>query len=309
MGGLVIHFLNVGVGDCTIVHFPERRRGERTISERIMMVDIYNGGDPCYENVLKYYKANFRKADGSPKPIHRFVCTHPHFDHICGLAELLKDQQIEILNFWDLDHEFVPEESTDDWRAYKKIRESKASPKVLRYIRETKPGQFWNDDEDRVTILSPSEALRRYAHYTDDGDEREEVAIDEMSYALVARFNSWKIVLAGDGRGPGEPSPSQCWDDIYTHCKDDLRGCTILKAGHHGQRTAFHLDAAKLMQPQYIIFSNSKEADGNDGAEKEYKAAVPKAKILKTFDGTIVMTCPFDSNSPLSIERRRKPTR
>ena len=34
------HFLNVGSGDCTIVHFPSRLCGERKIDERIMIVEI-----------------------------------------------------------------------------------------------------------------------------------------------------------------------------------------------------------------------------------------------------------------------------
>lgn len=66
------HFLKVGHGDCTIVYWPERTCNGKTIDERIMMVDIYHDEDEeDFENVIEYYKANFKNADGSIKPIFR----------------------------------------------------------------------------------------------------------------------------------------------------------------------------------------------------------------------------------------------
>jgi len=161
--GVEFHFLNVGAGDCTIVHFPERTRNSDgyTKAERIMMVDINHHGDGDeYEDVISYYKAHFREPDGSLKPIFRFICTHPHQDHICGLHRLLNDREIKVLNFWDLEHEFEPENTDEhptheeDWRTYTRTRQSQDSPRVIRTCREDEPRQYWCDSEDRITVLS-----------------------------------------------------------------------------------------------------------------------------------------------------------
>lgn len=297
--GVNLHFLNVGVGDCTIVHFPERTRKDgKKKDERVMMVDIFHHEDhDDYHDVIEYYKAHFKNTDGSFKPIFRFVCSHPHQDHICGLARLLEEEGIIIHNFWDLEHSFEPDDFSghptheDDWKAYRALGGPTKPPITITTTREDEPKQFWNDDEDRIAILSPSAALIKYAHYKEDGTKRdpEAVEIDEMSYALSININGRRIILAGDGRA------TPCWDDIYENCKAHLPSCAVLKAGHHGHECAFHEDAVKLMNPSLIIFSNSEDQDKENGAEKKYKKAVPNATLLKTCDsGTVVVEVPFD---------------
>jgi len=303
--GVEFHFLNVGSGDCTIVHFPERtRRDGKEIAERIMMVDMYHhDNDQEYENIIDYYKKHFKNNDGSIKPIFRFVCTHPHQDHICGLKKLFDDHDIKILNFWDLKHSFEPEDfdhhptHEDDWDTYETLGGKNSRATVILTTREDTPRQFWNDDEDRITVMSPSESLIEYAHYKDDGTKREShnVEIDEMSYTLMIRINQGKVILAGDGHA------APCWNDIHDNCKKEIENCAILKAGHHGQEASFHEEAVKLMSPLLIIFSNSKDQDEENGADNLYKKAVPSALILKTWEkGTIVLDVPFDSSEKIS---------
>src|SRR4030042_1475944 len=245
-----IHFLNVGAGDCTIIHFPSRTRGEKTLDERIMMIDINH--DPTnrdYQNVINYYKENFKDETGKIKPIFRFVCTHPHQDHIFGLDALKADPEIKIYNFWDLDHEFEPEDfehyptHEDDWKAYKSLSGEKSTVTVIRTNREDAPRKFWDSSEDRITILSPCAELKKYAHYKEDGKKREKnkIEIDEMSFEFVISVNSRKVLLGGEGR------MTPFWEDIYTNCSDIITNCCILKASHHGQEAGFHEDALKLI--------------------------------------------------------------
>jgi competence protein ComEC len=303
--GVKFHFLNVGSGDCTIVHFPERMRKDgKEKNERIMMVDLYHHDDNQeYENVIDYYKKHFKNSDGSIKPIFRFVCTHPHQDHICGLKEFCDDMDIKIFNFWDLKHSFEPEDfehhptHKDDWDAYGILRGGNSPATVILTTREDAPMQFWNDDEDRITILSPSESLIENAHYKEDGTKRNShnVEIDEMSYTLMIKVNERKIILAGDGHATPH------WDDIYNNCKSKIGGCAILKAGHHGHELSFHEEAVKLMNPVLIIFSNSKDQDKENGAYNLYKKAVPNALILKTWEnGSVVVDVPFDSSEKIT---------
>jgi len=144
--GVIFHFLNAGSGDCTIVHFPQRTCGERTKDERIMLVDLCtHANHESYEDVFAYYKAHFRNADGTTKHIFRFVCSHPHHDHICGLKELFYDNGIKIWNFWDLEHSFVPADfdghptHKEDWKAYNTLGGASSPATVLHVTRESTP--------------------------------------------------------------------------------------------------------------------------------------------------------------------------
>jgi competence protein ComEC len=81
-----IHFLDVGAGDCTIIDFPNRTSGDERYTSRIMMIDINSCPDSGYTDVIKYFKGKFSK-----RSLFRFVCTHPHKDHITGLNELFDE--------------------------------------------------------------------------------------------------------------------------------------------------------------------------------------------------------------------------
>ena len=118
-----------------------------------------------------------------------------------------------------------------------------------------------------------------------------------MSYALSIRVNSRSVILAGDGRA------TPTWNDIYENCKDTLSTCYVLKAGYHGHECSFHEDAVKLMNPVVIVLSNSEDENKAHGAEKQYKRVCPDALICKTWEGTVVVKIPFDTNQQIQVSR------
>ncbi|MDD5147145.1 MAG: hypothetical protein PHV63_01150 [Candidatus Daviesbacteria bacterium] len=309
--GVRIHFLNVGSGDCTIVHFPYREvknnQGQviKTKEERITFIDLNHYDDQAeYENVLNYYKNSndFRDTNGKLKPIFRFICSHPHMDHIYGLSKLFNDTELEIINFWDLEHEFVPEDLDyneqyqNDWETYQEIRKG-YTLRIIKTYREDSPRNYWKDYEDRITILSPSLKLIKMAHYNEDGSKKEQVEIDEMSYALLIRVNNKKIILGGDGQ-------ERVWNDIFENCKEEIAGCSVLKASHHGHESGFHEEAIKIMKPQFIVFSNSKQEDEQNGASDKYKMVLPNTTIYKTHEfRTIIADIPFNDTEDIAFYR------
>lgn len=132
---LIMHFLNVGHGDCTIIEFEGR----------LTVIDI-NGGMSLPADVVKeiakslghsetdlllaerkgiklygidrYEKllvdpVEFIKSRYSAQGIFRFILTHPHIDHMNGLNKLV-NENIEITNFWDTNHDIKHEE--DDFK-------------------------------------------------------------------------------------------------------------------------------------------------------------------------------------------------
>ena len=56
------------------------------------------------------------------KTITRFISTHPDKDHLMGLSAL--DDHIEILNFYVVKNSATKDDETDDFKRYKKLRDS-----------------------------------------------------------------------------------------------------------------------------------------------------------------------------------------
>lgn len=290
------YFLNVGDGDCTIVHFPPRelQLDQNTkFDERIMMVDIHHHDNHNnYEDVIDYFKTNF-----PGKSIFRFIATHPQKDHITGIKQLFEDNDIHVWNFWDLQHDFEPSMEGEEWETYKedweKYCELRKKEFVKNYWDYHKQIKFW--DEDRIEILSPSKELHNLVHYKEDGTKRDAEGIGQlinnMSYVLLIRINNIKILLAADAE-------EKCWEYILRYHTEEIKNVDILKAPHHGRATGFHEDAVKLMNPKYIVFSMSKEtADSEDSAEKNYAKLLPNAQIIKTSDyGSVIAKCDFNGD-------------
>lgn len=304
MDWVKFHFLNVWYGNTTIIHFPERQETwtGRKINERITLIDFcHTENHDEYENVIDYYKNNF-----SGKNIFRYICTHPHHDHICGLHKLLEKSNINISCFWDLEHSFEPESfdwhswHKDDWNSYKSLRKWDKNIQVLNYSSNTDQKDFWHDWEDRITILCPSNEMLEKAHKKEDWSNRDkkDILIDYISYAFLIKINWLKVVLAGDTK-------EDWWKEIYNNHKDLIKDVNILLAGHHWQESAIEENSIKQMNPQYIIFSNSKEEDDNYWGEAKYKKLCPNAEILKTCDKwTIVINCKF--NWDIEIQNNEK---
>ncbi len=260
-----------------------------------MMIDMFNHDDhDDYENIIEYYKSNFKDSNGNIRSIFRYICTHPHQDHICGIKKIFEDSGININNFWDIDHEFEPEEFQDDehkedWNKYKEIRKEDSEYTVIRTKREDKPSKYWDDEEDRIEVLSPSEKLIEKAHNKEDGTKRKahEVDLNNMPYVLLMRVNKLKVVFASDAE-------DKCWEDILDNCSVKLGNIDLLKAAHHGRLSGFQEKAVKKMNPKYIVFSMSNETDDEHGAEEDYKNSVLEAEIIRTNDGTVVAKLGFD---------------
>lgn len=139
----VVHFLNVGDGDCSIIQHG---------SERITVLDICNEGSTTQKVLLEAFgrqlgvaktgSGNYgmRKSPTEPvsyikglggSKVFRFILTHPDMDHMDGFKELC--DEIGILNFWDSGvRRSKPDFSEgrcneEDWDHYVKVRDGKRS--------------------------------------------------------------------------------------------------------------------------------------------------------------------------------------
>ncbi len=271
-----IHFLNVGHGDCTVI---EHANGHLTV------VDINNGEEidetsldslaQAYHvdtlewsvakvlnsrraileskgydieltNPIEYLNTNF-----NGRSIWRYIQTHPHMDHMRGLAAL-KDSQHSIVNVWDTDHSFTPSSiSTSqqkDWDAYNFLRGENSPATVLR-LSEGAKGFSYNEDQngnspgDGIEILHPPIDSNTAA--ANDNNT------NNLSYVLRITHNGIVTILGGDAEEP-------VWQYLVDKHGEGLK-CNVLKASHHGRDSGYHNEAVKLMSPEYTIVSVGKK--------------------------------------------------
>lgn len=143
---LVVHFLNVGRGDCTIIEFPSGRIGvvdidnldavdedtrKEILEEYHHSIDYLSGRDlgrSRYDLDEEFIKKEIAKLTdplayydthiGKEKAIFRFLITHPDMDHMTGLHRIHEqDNRKSIVNFWHTgNHDFnLADVSDEDW--------------------------------------------------------------------------------------------------------------------------------------------------------------------------------------------------
>lgn len=155
-----VHFLNVGHGDCTVI---------RHHSGNLTVIDVNNGDtlDPnseielVYPRLLEGYAVpltnpvEFLKARYPNDEIFRYVQTHPDLDHMRGLAAIAREG-IYIRNFWDTNHNKVPDFQSDsdeeEWQQYEHFRSGNAGATVLR-LHQGATGNYFT--QDGIEVLWP----------------------------------------------------------------------------------------------------------------------------------------------------------
>jgi competence protein ComEC len=322
---LKIHFLNVGHGDCTIIEHP---------SGRLTMIDINNASQIDEETrreiaaefgiseieyiagtaLARALKQSYRKTilaskgydiDLSDpveyfnerwfgKSIFRYIQSHPDLDHMRGLKRL-SQEKIAIWNFWDTNHNIVSKECQDEadvaeWAEYRRLRSSASNPQVHHKYRDA-VGSYWNQDDsggngDGIYVLAPTPELQIEASKKGDPNAH--------SYVLLVRFAGIKVILGGD-------ATEAVWQSIYERYGKELK-CDVLKASHHGRDSGFHLEAVKVMAPQYTIVSVGKKPETDaSNRYRDYSQNVWSTR----WRGNIVLTIAPDGKAVIEAQHDR----
>lgn len=270
---LVVHFVNVGEGDCTIIEFPSGHvgivdisnvktldpdsRAELLAGNTDMNLTIARlAGSPSVALREAAYLSKvaapttdavdyFDSQIGRYRDIFRLIITHPHMDHMSGLHRLHRQEPKSIVNFWhagpydfDLDDADWEQSyySELDWLTYKMLRLSGSDPKAL-HVQQGDTGSFWT--EDGVELWAPTDELEALAV------ERKDQNI--LSAVLKISYAGRSILLGGDA------TADETWPAIYPHI--DMTGIDVLKASHHGRNSGYHQPSVKEMSPWLTITS------------------------------------------------------
>ena len=227
---LEIFVPNTGQGDCTFIKFPNGKN---------MLVDI-NKTDVDVD-IIEFLRTKIpkKKHDDIDKTCRRlncFVNTHPHEDHLKGVADLNTDEfYIDII--WESGHRlYVPADQKDEYKHYydflalvAKLKRRNAVTKLrARRAPKTYIGSTM------VYAFAPSS-------YVVDSKSRED--IHNQCAVLRIEYMGNSILLTGDSNRDSWENRivPQYSDDKIENGKrmENLLKSTVLHASHHGSKYFF----------------------------------------------------------------------
>ena len=237
---IIVQFLDVGQADAAIV----------VCDNEILMID---GGNAADSQFIYSYLSNTLNIEH----IDYMVSTHPHEDHVGGLAAALNACTVGTV--------YSPVKEYDD----------KPFNSFLKYVTEQgkeivipRRGDTFNVGGAIVTFLS-------------EADE----SFDTNNASLVLRIDYGKIsfLFTGDIEMEAE--------DALLTSGVNLKA-TILKVGHHGSRSSSSEAFLAAVSPQYAVISvGTDNTYGHPAQETLNRLVLAHATVLRTDKhGTIIFT-------------------
>jgi competence protein ComEC len=290
---MVIHFLNVGRGDCTIIEFPSANIG-------VVDIDVLKSYDPSTrDELLQEYRlgqlgqnlggallggglagiaqeATYLQQQrekltdpilyydthiGKQKSVFRFIITHPDMDHMTGLNRFVNVEKRPILNFWHSGNNDFNLASTtkEEWDNSPYEKEDWQTYKQLRASsKDPKSLQNYRGDTGNYWTQDGIEILSPTKELETLAVEKQQANI--LSMVLRLSYKGRSVVIGGDA------TAEESWPDIYQSI--DLTGVDVLKASHHGRKSGYHRESVKAMSPWLTITS---VGDRNHDATDSYR--------------------------------------
>ena len=239
---LEVHFLSVGQGDCAIVLCD----GES------MVID--GGPRGASQYVYSYVHDTLRLSH-----IDYIVSTHPHLDHVGGLASVLNAAPVDLI--------LTPltEWNSKAFNSMLKYAELQGTPLVV--PREGDTLQLGNAV---ITIL----------HCWPEAVQQSRT--NDSSIVLRIDFGSTSFLFTGDAEDWSE----YMMIDSRVNLKAD-----VLKVSHHGSGTASTEEFLKAVQPEYAVISVGKNNEyGHPHRNVLDRLSSIGASVLRTDElGTIII--------------------
>lgn len=289
---LRVVFLYVGQGHSTIVLAAKDETYE------ILLVDINldrkNGGI----NVPKLMKDLLEDKEVRPT----FVNTHPHRDHLSGIAELA--DAVELSEVWHSGHRpgKAHADAYDDLQdVIKNVTENGGEEVQLLGSREVK-----DFGEAKYYVLSPAKYV--VDEIEGESDEERYRRIHEQCAVLrIGTGETW-VMLTGD-------ADRDAWEKHIADYHSERLAAHVLMAPHHGSRTFFkyneeddpYTDALQRIGPDYVVISAPTSAESphdhpHTEAVELYEEEVGKDNVLHTGERRHSFICDLFRDHEFQIE-------
>ena len=237
-GILAVHYLDVGQGDSVFLELP---------NGQCMLIDaseaVYSGRIIEAIRSLSYDRIDY------------VIATHPHADHIGGIADVLKAFAIGCI--------YLPDVSAST-ATYIGMAETILDLGIEAKVAE-KGVEVVSDGDLQATFLAPSAI--------DESDQNRNSAV------LLLTYGKTRFLFMGDAD---------------TSVENSLSGsvaCDVLKVGHHGSRTASGASFLLKAAPTYAVISCGRDNSyGHPHKEALQRLENSGATILRTdLSGTITI--------------------
>lgn len=199
---LTIYFMDVGQADAALL----------CCDGEFILIDGGNTADSSFVySFLKQHNADHLKY---------IICTHPHEDHVGGLAGAL--------NYATVEHALCSSQSYD----------SKAFESFVKYL-----------DDQNIPLERPVVGDTFYfgsASATVLGPARTAEDINNESIVLYIRHGKNTFLFTGDAEREEEQDILDAWDNI---------SADVLKVGHHGSEYSTTYPFLRAVAPQYAVIS------------------------------------------------------
>ena len=246
MGDFKVYFLDVGLGDCTLIEFPN---GE------YMLVDVYRReGKGSVDAFKVLYAICFPMERNGKQLLHYLVITHAHDDHIWGIGDLA--DEFEIGELWAPQYG-TKKELSENYEAFQKVVEDQPDDRTVFQKGSRTPVAELSDGDVSVRCFSPP----GYIEVEEELDEDEaRKVVHENCGVYRLTVDGVSVMLTGD-------SDLAAWQRIvgyYDDQTDDddlaVLGSQVLHASHHGSRS--FLKVAKGDDPWMDALDAMDSAEG-----------------------------------------------
>lgn len=203
-----VFYIDVGQGDCELIH---------TQNANILI----DAGENLPENPAKII--SFAKQ----LKIEKFdyvIATHPHSDHIGGMADVLREIPADAIIM-----PYLSEENIPTTRIYEELLDTIEELNIP--VLAAEPGASYTVDGITLTILAPL-----------GQDEN----LNNMSVVVKMCYKDSSYLFEGDAESSAERAILDSGEDVQAD---------VIKAGHHGSRTSSTKDYLKAVDPEIAVIS------------------------------------------------------
>ncbi len=203
---LLVHFIDVGEADCSYIELPDGKT---------LLIDageVENG-----EQVAKYIK------DRGAKKIDFLIGTHPHADHIGGLAHIIEN--------FDIGKIYMPKVQQNSRVFENTILAVKDKNKTI--ISPKAGDVIYEKDDLKITVLSPQKS--------------EYDSLNNYSIILKIVYKNNAFLFTGDAE-----------NEVLRDIKSDV-SADVLKVAHHGSFSSGDEGFMERVDPSYAVIPVGKD--------------------------------------------------
>lgn len=201
---MYVSFIDVGQGNCTLV----------TCGDSAILVD--SGETGAAQDVISYIKnRNIDKLDC-------VIATHPHSDHIGGMAQILTEFEIKDVIMPEIPDDIIPTTKT-----YEKFLNAVAEN--AENVIAAEAGMTYSYGEMKLEIFAP---LRDYDN------------LNDMSVVSRISYGETSVMFTGDATEAVEK-------DLLKKNVD--YSADLLNVGHHGSKTSSSEKWLNAVSPKYAV--------------------------------------------------------